>query len=125
LLSDAVELTLNVPECPGPAFSPVAEAGFARHDPALAAEEGNITVGAFLQLKCRAWAERWVEEHGVSFGIHVCRGDYYTDAPMTRSSWRCCRARSTSSAAFCSCCSATARSASSSSPRPRLGAGPA
>jgi galactoside 2-L-fucosyltransferase 1/2 len=26
--------------------------------------------------KPRAWAKRWVEEHGVSVGIHIRRGDY-------------------------------------------------
>ena len=29
-----------------------------------------------FQLKPRAWAERWVEQHGVAVGIHVRRGDY-------------------------------------------------
>ncbi len=85
--SDSVELTRTIPECPTPDFRPVYEAGFGKYDPTLAAEKGNITVGSYLQsykyfdevpfqLKPKEWARRWVEEHGVSVGIHVRRGDY-------------------------------------------------
>jgi len=85
--SDSVELTDTISECPSADFRPAYEAGFAKYDPTLATERGNITVGSYLQsykyfdevpfqLKPRAWAKRWVEEHGVSIGIHVRRGDY-------------------------------------------------
>ena len=86
-LDESVQLTQSIEECTNYNYRTVYEAGFGTYDPALVSQRGNITLYQYLQsykyfdvvpfqLKPMAWAERWVEQHGVSVGIHVRRGDY-------------------------------------------------
>jgi galactoside 2-L-fucosyltransferase 1/2 len=82
-----VELKKDITQCNDARHRDVHEAGFAKYDPTLASQDGNITLYQYLQsykyfnelpfqLKPREWAERWVEQHNVSVGIHVRRGDF-------------------------------------------------
>ena len=86
-LYSSVDLNADISDCPDLYFPQKFEDGFGAFDATFMSERGNLRVHDFLQsykyfdnvpfvLKTKAWAESWVEEHGVTVGIHVRRGDY-------------------------------------------------